>query len=177
MLQTPSLLFEIQSVQLGMQDCIHIDVSEVVVISWVGGSKWVNCIIAGYNIWWIHISVFFPVVSLCLPVNAFINVAKLRFNILKKGSLTGYFWLPHNVVCSWFFEWVCSMSPQLKHDHRYSSILTKMWGTPVSLLTGVWNPTANTLFESSLSICKCWAPVASCFSVMAVSSSSGTLRT
>lgn len=92
MLQTPSLLLEIQSIQLGMQNSVHVDVSEIVVISWVGGSKWINSIIAGYNTLLIHTFFFnFPVFSPCLPVNAFINVAKLRFNILKNGSLTGYF--------------------------------------------------------------------------------------
>lgn len=54
MLQTPSLLLEIQSIQLGMQNSVHVDVSEIVVISWVGGSKWINSIIAGYNILLIH---------------------------------------------------------------------------------------------------------------------------
>lgn len=42
-----------------------------------------------------------------LPVMAFMNVAKDRFSILKKGSRTGNLWEPHNTVCS------------------------KMWGTPV----------------------------------------------
>jgi hypothetical protein len=35
-----------------------------------------------------------------LPVQAFMNVFKLRFNMLKKGSRTGYFFEPHNVTCS-----------------------------------------------------------------------------
>lgn len=35
-----------------------------------------------------------------VPVKAFMNVAKLRFSILKKGSRTGYCSLPHKVVCS-----------------------------------------------------------------------------
>lgn len=35
-----------------------------------------------------------------LPVNAFIKVDSDLFNILKKGSLQGYFWEPHNTVCS-----------------------------------------------------------------------------
>ena len=35
-----------------------------------------------------------------LPVKAFMKVAKVLFNILKNGSLTGYFLLPHKEVCS-----------------------------------------------------------------------------
>ena len=35
-----------------------------------------------------------------LPVKAFIKVAKDLFNILKKGSLQGYFSEPHSAVCS-----------------------------------------------------------------------------
>lgn len=41
--------------------------------------------------------VLFP---LGLPVNAFIKVESDLFNILKKGSLQGYFWEPQSTVCS-----------------------------------------------------------------------------
>jgi len=33
-------------------------------------------------------------------VNAFMKVDSDLFNILKNGSLQGYFWEPHNTVCS-----------------------------------------------------------------------------
>jgi len=49
-----------------------------------------------------------------IPVKAFIKVAKVLFNILKKGSLTGYFLLPHKDVCS------------------------RMWVTPVLSFPAVW---------------------------------------
>jgi hypothetical protein len=39
-------------------------------------------------------------ISLNKPVQAFINVLNDLFNIEKNGSLTGYFFDPHNVTCS-----------------------------------------------------------------------------
>ena len=35
-----------------------------------------------------------------IPVHAFMKVDKDLFNILKNGSLHGYFFEPHSVVCS-----------------------------------------------------------------------------
>ena len=49
-----------------------------------------------------------------------------------------------------------------------------MWGVPLLFAGGVEKPTPNTLLLSSLAICKCEAPVFSCTSCVAVSSSSGT---
>lgn len=56
-----------------------------------------------------------------LPVHAFMYVFKLRFNMLKKGSRTGYFSLPHNTVCS------------------------RMWATPVESVGVVLNVVLQTV--------------------------------
>ena len=81
---------------------------------------------------------------------AFIKFASDLFSILKKGSRTGYFSEPHSVVCS------------------------NICGTPVASGGKVLNAMLNTLFLSSLSICRCSAPVCSCIKSTAVSFNSGT---
>ena len=63
-----------------------------------------------------------------LPVKAFMKVAKERFVILKKGSLTGYLEEPQRVVCS------------------------RIWATPVLSIGVVRKPT---LEKKHRSTCTC----------------------
>ena len=72
------------------------------------------------------------------PVSAFMYVLRLRFIILKKGSLTGNRALPHSTVCS------------------------RMWATPELSLGCVAKPQAKKLLESSAAMCMTCAPVAVC---------------
>lgn len=55
-------------------------------------NNWIRCV---WKTWkWLQFRMW------VLPVKAFIKVDNDLFNILKKGSLHGYFWEPQRTVCS-----------------------------------------------------------------------------
>ena len=81
-----------------------------------------------------------------LAVIAFMNVLNDRRSMLKNGSLTGNFSLPHNTVCS------------------------NTCATPVESRGVVRNATLNPAFESSAPTCSTFAPVFTCSSSTATTS-------